>query len=45
MSDKPSLFSELKRRNVDKVALAYSVVSWRLIEVAWMRHTRNEALT
>src|SRR5213078_1885380 len=36
MSDKPSLFSELKRRHVDKVALVYAVVSWLLIEVAWI---------
>src|SRR5438046_6824453 len=34
MSDKPSLFSELKRRHVDKVALVYAVVSWLLIELA-----------
>jgi Amidohydrolase family len=27
-------FAELKRRHVDKVALAYAVVSWLLIEVA-----------
>src|SRR5882724_13509248 len=36
MSDKPSLFSELKRRNVYKVALVYALVSWLLIEVAWI---------
>ena len=36
MSDKPSFFSELKRRNVLKVALVYAVVSWLLIEVAWI---------
>src|SRR5437764_1529581 len=36
MSDKPSLFSELKRRHVDKVALVYAVVSWLLIELAWI---------
>ncbi len=36
MSDKPSLFSELKRRHVDKVALVYAVVSWLLIEIAWV---------
>ena len=29
-------FSELKRRNVLKVALVYAVVSWLLIEVAWI---------
>ena len=31
-----NLFSELKRRNVLKVALIYAVVSWLLIEVAWI---------
>src|SRR5438874_5038222 len=36
MSDKPSLFSELKRRHVDKVALVDAVVSWLLIELAWI---------
>ena len=36
MSTKPSLFSELKRRHVDKVALVYAVVSWLLIELAWI---------
>src|SRR6266478_996448 len=34
MSEKTSLFSELKRRNVYKVALTYGVVSWLLIAVA-----------
>jgi len=34
MSDKPSLFSELKRRNVYKVAVAYAVVGWLLIQIA-----------
>jgi len=33
MSEKPWFFSELKRRNVDKVAVAYAVVSWLLIQV------------
>jgi hypothetical protein len=33
MSEKPSFFSELKRRNVDKVAVAYAVVAWLLIQV------------
>jgi hypothetical protein len=36
MSDKPSLFSELKQRHVDKVALVYAVVAWLLIEIAWI---------
>ena len=30
MSDKPSFFSELKRRNVYKVAVAYIVGGWAL---------------
>ena len=34
MSDKPSLFSELRRRNVFRVALTYAVIAWLLIEVA-----------
>jgi len=34
MSEKPSFFSELKRRNVYKVAVAYLVVSWLLIQAA-----------
>jgi ketosteroid isomerase-like protein len=34
MSDKPSLFSELRRRNVFRVALTYAVVAWLLIEIA-----------
>src|SRR5262249_9848120 len=34
MSEKPSFFSELKRRNVYKVAVAYAVVSWLLIRIA-----------
>src|SRR4029453_8466482 len=31
-----NFYSELKRRHVDKVALAYAVVAWLLIEVAWI---------
>jgi TolB-like protein/Flp pilus assembly protein TadD len=34
VSDKPSFFSELKRRNVYKVAVAYVVVAWLLIQAA-----------
>lgn len=34
MSAKPSFFTELKRRNVYKVAVAYAVVSWLLIQIA-----------
>jgi len=34
MNTKPSFFSELRRRNVFRVALTYTVVAWLLIEVA-----------
>src|SRR5437764_1443563 len=34
MNDKPSFFSELKRRNVYKVAVAYAVVGWLVIQIA-----------
>jgi ketosteroid isomerase-like protein len=34
MNTKPSLFSELRRRNVFRVALTYTVVAWLLIEIA-----------
>ena len=34
MSDQRSFFSELKRRNVYKVAVAYLVASWLLIQIA-----------
>jgi TolB-like protein/Flp pilus assembly protein TadD len=34
MSEQPSFFSELKRRNVYKVAVAYAVVAWLLIQAA-----------
>jgi TolB-like protein/Tfp pilus assembly protein PilF len=34
MSAKPSFFSELKRRNVYKVAVAYAIVGWLLVQVA-----------
>jgi len=34
MNRKPSLFSELRRRNVFRVALTYAVVAWLLIEIA-----------
>ena len=32
----PLSFAELKRRNVYKVAVAYAVVAWLLIQVAWI---------
>lgn len=34
MSDKPSFFAELKRRNVYKVAVTYAVVGWLVIQVS-----------
>src|SRR5262245_8344286 len=34
MSEKPSFFSELKRRNVYKIAVAYAVVAWLIIQAA-----------
>jgi len=34
MSEKPSFFGELKRRNVYKVAIAYAIVGWLLVQVA-----------
>jgi TolB-like protein/Tfp pilus assembly protein PilF len=34
MSEKPSFFAELKRRNVYKVGVAYAVASWLLIQIA-----------
>ena len=34
MNDKPSFFSELKRRNVYKVAVAYAVVGWLVIQIS-----------
>jgi hypothetical protein len=34
MSGKPSFLSELKRRNVYKVAVAYAIVSWLLVQIA-----------
>src|ERR1044072_2766429 len=34
MSGKPSFFAELRRRNVYKVAVAYAVVAWLLVQAA-----------
>src|SRR5438270_11810249 len=34
MNQKPSFFAELKRRNVYKVAIAYAIVAWLLIQAA-----------
>jgi len=33
VSDKPSFFAELKRRNVYEVAVAYAIVGWLLIQI------------
>src|SRR5215212_6412412 len=33
MTDNPSLFAELKRRNVYKVAVAYAVIGWLVIQI------------
>ncbi|MGN6191529.1 MAG: hypothetical protein ACTHM4_05220, partial [Rhodanobacteraceae bacterium] len=32
--DKPSLFEELKRRHVVRVAIAYVVAAWLLVQIA-----------
>src|SRR3979490_1508250 len=34
MSERPSFFAELKRRNVYKVAVAYVVVGWLVIQIS-----------
>ena len=34
MSEKPSFFAELKRRNVYKVAVAYAIVGWLIVQIA-----------
>jgi TolB-like protein len=34
MSEKPSFFAELRRRNVYKVAVAYAVVGWLVVQIA-----------
>ena len=34
MNERPSFFAELKRRNVYKVAVAYAVVAWLVIQAA-----------
>jgi imidazolonepropionase-like amidohydrolase len=36
MSNKASFLSELRRRNVLKVALVFIVIAWLLIELAWI---------
>ncbi len=34
MNEKPSFFAELKRRNVYKVAVAYAIVGWLVVQIA-----------
>src|SRR4051794_33401360 len=34
MSDKSSFFAELRRRNVYKIAVAYAIVGWLVIQIA-----------
>ena len=34
MNQKPTFFAELKRRNVYKVAVAYAVIAWLLVQIA-----------
>src|SRR5476651_1171871 len=43
MSEKPSFFAELKRRNVYKVAVAYAVIAWLLIQAASILFPTYEA--
>src|ERR1051325_9444207 len=43
MSEKPSIFAELKRRNVYKVAVAYAVVSWLVVQAASLLFATFEA--
>lgn len=43
MSEKSSFFAELKRRNVYKVAVAYAVVAWLLIQAASILFPTYEA--
>jgi hypothetical protein len=34
MNNRASFFAELKRRNVYKVAVAYAVIGWLLVQIA-----------
>src|SRR5689334_13210983 len=43
MNDKQNFFAELRRRNVYKVAVAYAVVSWLLIQAASILFTTFDA--
>ena len=45
VSDKATFFSELKRRNVYKVAVAYLVVSWLIVQAASIMLPAFEAPT
>jgi serine/threonine-protein kinase len=42
MSEKRSFFAELKRRNVDKVAVAYIVAGYRSFELALAHYARRD---
>jgi hypothetical protein len=39
-----NLFTELKRRNVYKGAIAYAVIAWLLIQVTTLHHSLNSPL-
>ena len=52
MTEKRSFFSELKRRNVYKIAVAYAIVGWLSIQIVtqvfpfleipnWVEHGRR----
>src|SRR5262245_33903910 len=43
MNNRPSFFTELKRRNVYKVAVAYTVIAWLLIQAASILFPTYEA--
>jgi hypothetical protein len=36
-----NFFAELKRRSVYKVAIAYAVIAWLLIQIATLDHSLN----
>jgi hypothetical protein len=40
----PNFFSELKRRNVYKVAIAYGVVAWLLMQIATLHYSLKSPL-
>jgi hypothetical protein len=39
-----NFFSELKRRNVYKVAVAHAVIAWLLVQVTTLHHSLNSPL-